>query len=793
MADTIQVPDGRLFLGGSPDKGVEEPLFLKSSNLTTHGVIVGMTGSGKTGLGIVLLEEVLLSGIPALILDPKGDMGNLLLTFPELNGEALRPWISESEAAKDGVSPDEFATNTAAFWKKGLASWQITPERIGKLREKVGFTLYSPGSTAGVPLNIVGSLQAPKEAGNIEPLRDEIEGFVTSLLALVGIKGDPISSREHILLANLIEFAWQKGNDLDLASLVGQIQDPPLRKLGVIDLDSFFPKKDRRALALKINGLLASPSFATWMEGPALDIDSMLYTPDGRPKAAIVTLAHLSDEERQFVVTLILSKLITWMRRQPGSEALRAMVYMDEVFGFVPPTQAPPSKKPILTILKQARAFGLGMVLSTQNPVDIDYKALSNTGTWMIGRLQTERDKARLMDGLNAASGGADIATIEKQISGLGKRQFLLHSTKGKGPQIFGTRWAMSYLRGPMTREEISQLTESAPEREEESVAMAEPASVASSTSSASQVAPEVAKGTPAYYLHPAADWRDVPAFNPTSKTVEAALAVRLRLLYDDERAKIKHTEEWETIVHPLPNPFDADAAIVIDYDDRDLQKEAPDGIQYNLADAPIDTASYFKKAGQMIKDRAYMNRSVTIYKNPVLKLYSRLDETREQFEARCNKAAEDKADEAADKLRTRFKKKIDRTQDMIDKAEDRVEALQEEKSAKKTDELLSGVGSLISIFAGGRGRTRSLATSIRRASSKRKQTRSSSTRLNSATDRLEDKLAELEELEAELADALVAIDDEWTEKAAEIEDVEIGLEKTDISVDQIALVWMPV
>lgn len=779
-------------MGGSPDKGMDEPVFIKSSNLTTHGVIVGMTGSGKTGLGIILLEEILLSGLPTLILDPKGDMGNLLLTFPGLSGEEFRPWMSASEAKKEGVSVDELADSTAAFWKKGLAGWGIGPDRIKALRKKAEFGLYTPGSTAGIPLNIVGSLKAPKKASEIELMRDEIEGFVSSLLALVGVSADSISSPEHILLANLIEHAWQNGRDLDLPSLVSQIQEPPLRKLGVIDIESFFPKKDRRALALKINGLLASPSFATWMEGAPLDMDKLLYTDSGKPRAAILSMAHLSDEERQFVVTLVLSKMITWMRTQPGSDELKALIYMDEVFGFVPPTKQPPSKKPILTILKQARAFGLGMVLSTQNPVDIDYKALSNTGTWMIGRLQTERDKARLMDGLTSAGGDTDTKEIERLISGLGKRQFMLHSTKGSGPQLFGTRWAMSYLRGPMTREEISDLTADAPEREA-SATKAERPPLATAASSASSVAPDIASSVRSFYLHPAADWRAVRGIDPSSKTFAPAVAARVQLLYDDTKADIRHTEEWEAVIFPLSDRTSAEEAIPVDYDDRDLLKDAPDGAEFQIPDAPIHTAKFFKGLQTDLKDLLYRERTITVYANKTLKLYSRIGESQEAFELRCRKTAENLEDEAAAKLRDKYEKRIKRAADMLDKAEDRLEEVKVDHSSRKTDELLSGVGSLIGMFLGGRKTSRGIATDLRRASSKRKQTRTSNQRMQSASNRVEERAEALEDLENELADELLALDLEWEEKAQEIETLDIGLEKTDIKIDDIAVVWVPV
>ena len=786
MAQSIEAPKGKLYLGGDPEAGTESPLFIKASNLTTHGVIVGMTGSGKTGLGIVLLEEILLSGRPALILDPKGDMGNLLLTFPELNGASFQPWLENSP------SIDE-SQKTAAFWKKGLASWGIDGERIQRLRDKVEFGLYTPGSTSGIPLNIVGSLQAPKQADHIELLRDEIEGFVSSLLALIGIEGDPISNREHILLSNLIEHAWNKGQDLDLPKLLGQIQDPPIRKLGVIDIDSFFPKKDRINFALKINGLLASPSFGTWMEGTPLDVNQLLYTESGKPRAAIISMAHLSDAERQFVVTLVLSKLITWMRTQPGTDDLRTLVYMDEVFGFVPPTQKPPSKKPILTILKQARAFGVGLVLSTQNPVDIDYKALSNTGTWMIGRLQTERDKARLMDGLTSASGDADVKEIERMISGLGKRQFMYHSTKSSKPQLFSTRWAMSYLKGPLTRDEINTLTESAPERTLTNNEVTSSKTQIDVTENTSSVAPTVAPDIRVFYLHPSAEWDSIKAIKQDSTTYSPAIAARVHLLYDDTKAKLKHEEEWETVIHPLSTPFSLDEAISLDYDQRDMVTKEPEDIQYELPEAPIHTKTYFNKASKEIKDYLYRSRSVTVYRNTDLKLYSRIGESKEDFTERCRKEADNAEDLAADKLRLTYEARIKRARDMLDRAEDRLEELEVDHSSRKTEEILSGIGTVMTMFLGGKKSSRSVATELRRVSSRRKNTRKTGQKISTATNRVDERLGQLEDLENELADKLLFLDEEWETKAGNIEELEVGLEKTDIQLDELSLVWIPV
>jgi hypothetical protein len=386
-----------LLLGGAIDPASHERvdptaagnLTLGTDGFTTHGVIVGMTGSGKTGLGVVLIEEVLRAGVPVIAIDPKGDLTNLCLMFPDLAPADFRPWIDEAQAKNAGQTPDGFAAAQAAMWSAGLGAWGIAGPDIGSLLGATDVTIYTPGSTSGMPLNLVGSLQVPADMDDAETVADEIGGYVSGLLGLVGIEADPLSSREHILLSNLIHHAWEQGQSLDLPTLVGQVAVPPIRKLGVFELDQFFPEKDRMTLAMRLNGLLASPSFAAWAEGDPLDIASLLFRPDGGARCAVITIAHLSDEERQFVTTLVLSKLVTWMRQQSGTTDLRAMLYMDEVAGYLPPTANPPTKQPIMTLMKQARAFGLGVVLSTQNPVDIDYKAISNAGTWMIGRLQT--------------------------------------------------------------------------------------------------------------------------------------------------------------------------------------------------------------------------------------------------------------------------------------------------------------------------------------------------------------------------------------------------------------------
>lgn len=459
---------GSFYLGRRHDlssgKTGDEPLLYDSADLTTHAVCVGMTGSGKTGLCLALLEEAALDGVPAIAIDPKGDLGNLLLTFPELRGSDFRPWIDESVATRDGITPDALAEKTAAQWSKGLAQWGEDGERIRRFKDAVDCAIYTPGSSAGLPLTVLKSFNAPPAAvlEDLDAFGDQVQAAASGLLALLGVNADPVNSREHILLSKVLETAWRAGRNLTLSQIIQDIQNPPFTMVGAVPVGNFLASKDRDALAMKLNNLLASPSFASWLQGEPLDVERLLYTHQGKPRLSIVSIAHLGDQERMFFVALLLNELIRWMRSQPGTSSLRAILYMDEVFGYFPPTANPPAKRPMLTLLKQARAYGVGCVLATQNPVDLDYKGLSNAGTWFLGRLQTERDKARVLEGLEGASAEAgatfDRGKMEQALAALGKRVFLMNNVHDSAPTVFESRWALSYLAGPLTRTQIGKL-----------------------------------------------------------------------------------------------------------------------------------------------------------------------------------------------------------------------------------------------------------------------------------------------------------------------------------------------
>ena len=809
-----------LFLGGAIDPATHERttttessghVAVPTDSLTTHGVIVGMTGSGKTGLGVILIEEALRAGLPVLAIDPKGDLTNLCLTFPDLAATDFRPWIDEAQARNAGESPDQFAASQAALWTEGLGKWGLGGGDIGALRDRTDFTIYTPGSQAGVPLDLVGSLQVPADMNDAEVVADEIEGYVTGLLGLVGLAADPLASREHILLSNLIQHSWSEGRPLDLTTLVGMIPSPPIRKLGVFDVDQFFPADDRMALALKLNGLLASPSFASWALGSPLDIESLLYTADGRGRCAIVTTAHLSDDERQFVTSLVLSKLVTWMRRQSGTTDLRAMLYMDEVAGYLPPTAMPPTKKPIMTLMKQARAFGLGVILSTQNPVDLDYKAMSNAGTWIIGRLQTDRDKQRLLDGMTSAAGSVDVAAIDATISGLGKREFVLRRAGKDQPEIFTTRWAMSYLRGPMTRDQIASLAP--PATASHMQALPPPVLAAAATappdqphsagptggapSDDSPVAPKVADGIAVRYVDVAAPWLGDVGGDARGTMLDAAIVARVAIRYDEAKADLVHDEEFEAVLFPLVDPVDVSTMTHVDYDDRDLRTDVPVGVTYRLTAARIATKTFFNDVERDLRDHLTRSLSLEIPTNTQLKLFGRPGETVEEFEVRCVQGADDRADAEIATLRDKYEAKAVKLRDQIDAAEDRTAVLAEEAKGKKSSEFFSTAGSMLGgLLGGSKSKTKMMGDLLGdagTAAGRRGRTSASDRRVDAAANKVQRLVDQYDELEAELERDVTDITARWAEAATAVTTMTVPLERTDVNVTQLVLAWVPV
>jgi hypothetical protein len=677
-------------------------LLYDSKDLVTHAVCVGMTGSGKTGLCLALLEEAAIDSIPAIIIDPKGDLGNLMLTFPRLSGEDFQPWINEDDARKKGLSLADYAKGQAELWTKGLASWQQDGARIQRLRDAADVAIYTPGSNAGLPVSILKSFAAPAAdvREDAELLRERISTTVTSLFGLLGIEADPIQSREHILLSTILDQTWKKEEDLDLASLIQAIQSPPVSKIGVMEVESFFPSKDRFALAMKLNNLLAAPGFQAWLEGEALDIQSLMYTSAGKPRHAIFSIAHLNDAERMFFVTLLLSQMVGWMRAQSGTISLRALLYMDEIFGYFPPVSSPPSKLPLMTLLKQARAFGLGVVLATQNPVDLDYKGLANTGTWFIGRLQTERDKARVLEGLEGASTSAgkkfDRGRMEQTLAGLGSRIFLMNNVHEDEPVVFETRWCLSYLRGPLTRTQIKALMD--PVR----------AAHTSAESSVPTVKPtKSAKGGARPMLPPDVPQHFVPIRGTQPDGSELVYAPTLlgssQIRFSDSKSGIDSTQDL-TVLAPI-----ADGPVAVDWDRAteaelavaDLEQEPEEGAQFLALPTSAGKAKCYAEWNREFASWLFRTQKLELFKSPSTKEVSSPGESERDFRVRLQQTGREIRDKAVEALRQKYASRIAARQERIRRAELAKEKQQAESRASQMQAAISVGASILGAFLG--------------------------------------------------------------------------------------------
>ena len=695
---------------------------LNSTDLLTHGLIVGMTGSGKTGLAIGLIEEVLRQGIPVIAIDPKGDLGNLLLLFEDLSAASFEPWIDRDAARREGKTPEEAAAQAAAIWSKGLSDWGLGSADIKDLKAKHQAVIYTPGSSAGVQLNVLQSLEAPSLAFDKAPedLRDEIAGIVSGILGLLKIEADPLQSQEFILLANIIENAWKSGKGLTLESLIAAVADPPFDKIGALPLDSVYPRKQRQGLMMALNNLLASPQFQAWRVGQPLDIQSMLYAKDGKPRLSVIYTAHLSEEERFFVTALILDKVKTWMRRQSGTTSLRALVYMDEIYGYFPPHPAnPPTKRPLLTLLKQARAQGVGIVLATQNPIDLDYKGLGNIGTWLVGRLQTDNDRARLRDGLVGA--GVDAAAIETLLSATRKRVFLLHDVHRGKPCLIASRFAMSYLRGPLTREEISKLMEG-----RDSATAEAPAAARDEASSAPVLPPP---------------FRHLYFKKYGAEQAEPHLLVKYayRLKDQDEVIGVR--------LYPLsvPSPSEILDAEHIELEDEDaISAEAPARARYG--DLPgFVTSAGAKGIERAVKERLADEFRMTVLLDSVTNMQSQPGESADAFEKRLEASV---SNDEAERLRERLLRK----QRDLQKATEDLEGRAQEKKAAILKGAIEVGASLFGSLFGGRRST--AASTIRKGASAMGGVTSKNRMEDNAGSRVEALQQEISQIESAIEDA---------------------------------------
>lgn len=768
---------GQFYLGRvfDPELGEpsEIPVLYDARDLTTHAVCVGMTGSGKTGLCLALLEEAAIDGIPALCVDPKGDLGNLLLTFPELRPSDFEPWVDPAEAERKGRTLAEHAASVAASWREGLAAWGQDGARIARLRDAVDMAIYTPGSSAGLQLRVLDSFHPPGPTADEDSERDQIMAIVSSLLTLLGIDADPVASREHILLSSLLSHAWSEGQSPTLGDLVRAISDPPLAQIGVMDVETFYPSADRQKLALRINGLLASPGFSAWLEGEPLDVGRLLWTAEGKPRVAILSIAHLSEQERMFFVSILLNRVVSWVRAQSGTSSLRAILYMDEVFGFLPPIAEPPSKRPLLTLLKQARAYGFGIVLATQNPVDVDYKALSNCGTWFLGRLQTERDVARVVDGLAGASSAAgqplDRNRTERLLAGLRSRVFLLHDVHEDGPVLFQSRWAMSYLRGPMTRAEIKRLE---PTREAPPPRRLDAPGAVGSSAAASASRPMPPAGVDEVFVG------DEPG------TYEPYLLGEVTLHY--VRAS-QQLDAWErrVVMAPLAEAAPWESAEVMEPSQLAVTEREPPASTFVAPPAGALSAARFRSYAKELESHVYRHCPKTLYHCKALGIWSGPEESRAELAARAQLASRERRDEAIADLRAKLRKKADRVDDRIARARAQVQREQSQYEQQKLQAGISVGATVLSLLLGRRvvGRATTAARGAGRAANERQDLL-----------RAEDRLAELErerkDLEAEAERQVQLLQEDPAFERPEIEEVVVRPRKADIQVTSLKLAW---
>ena len=784
---------GSFYLGRQHDLKTGEtdpasPLVYDSKQLTTHAVCVGMTGSGKTGLCLSLLEEAALDGIPAIAIDPKGDLGNLLLAFPKLQPSDFRPWIETSEAARQQTSPDDFAANQAKLWRNGLAKWDEGPERVQRFVDSVERVIYTPGSSAGIPITVLKSFRAPPPEliADGDAFREQVSSATSGLLALLGIDADPVRSREHIFLSNVIEKSWREGRDLDLSQLIQQIQRPPFEQIGVVDLESFYAAKDRTQLAMSLNNLLASPSFASWLEGEPLDVAKMLYTPEGKPRLAIVSIAHLDDGQRMFLVTILLNEVLAWIRTQPGTSSLRAILYMDEVFGYFPPTANPPSKRPMLTLLKQARAYGLGCVLATQNPVDLDYKGLSNAGTWFLGRLQTERDKARVIDGLEGASAQAGSTfnrrEMEASLAALGNRVFLMNNVNEDQPIVFQTRWAMSYLRGPLTRDQIKVLMD--PIRSQFAAGASEggQGGVAVSPEQRSSNRPILPAGIHESFL-------PVVERVPDGYTLEyrAGLLGSGKVHFKHDSDGIDHWRECHLLQSMHETPPDDVWDQSQEFSQRLPSETSPDPTgAFAMLPGELAREKSYAIFGRQLEEHLYRVSTLKLQRCELVDSCSKPGESKADFLKRIESRVNRTHQKARAELDEQFKEKLSTLDERIKKAETNVSTQKWQFFARLGGVLWVVIDTVLTAFGKGLpGRRRSLDPAFRSAATERGQQARAQVSLDQALDRKQ-------RVESDYQQELKELDAKYAPSNLTVETIEIRPRKADVEVDRVSLVWLP-
>ena len=775
---------GLFYLGKRYDAAsrtrLDDLVLYDSKDLVTHAVCVGMTGSGKTGLGISIIEEAAIDGIPVLAIDPKGDLSNLLLTFPSLAAADFAPWVDPADAEAHGLDVDAYAAQQADRWRNGLAEWGEDGDRIARLKGAGKVTVFTPGSRAGTPVALLKSLVSGNDEQG-EDAASRVGSTADSLLALAGLADTDTHGRERTLIATILSRADNSAS-ADLPWLVQQIQKPSFDRVGVLDLETFFPAKDRQELALRFNSVLAAPGFDVWLEGAPLDPNALLYTSDGKPRVAIVSIAHLGDAERMLVVSLLLNAVVEWTRRQRGTTSLRALIYMDEVFGYLPPVANPPSKVPLLTLLKQARAYGVGVMLATQNPVDLDYKALSNTGTWFLGKLQTERDKARVLDGLESVAGGLDRATLDTTLSSLSSRVFLMHNVHEHGPVVFETRWTLSYLRGPLGRDELRRLRAEATPTSQHSTPKGDPEPAARSLqpSVGSTTKPIVPSGIEEVF---------VPSSGPDH--FAASLYGSAKVRFTDAKRGIDVVQDINAVTAFSPGavPVNWDAATAAPAAPEQLATTAPAGASFEVPPAAAMDAKRYAGWSRDFVDWILRSQCLTIYSAKAVKLTSAAGESDRDFRVRVQLAAREARDAQVEGIRAKYASKIARATEKLRKAEESVGREQQQVSQQRLQTAVSVGATIFGALLGRKmvststlGRATTAARGVSRSMKETEDVAKAQERVTLA----QQELAELKRQIEEDATAVSGTTD------VDIEAVEIKPKRGSVDVRLVALAWVP-
>ena len=773
---------GLFYLGKDVDREtmeVTEALtLLKNKNFTTHAAIIGMTGSGKTGLGVGIIEEAAIDNIPSIVIDPKGDMGDLCLTDPAFSAEHFKPWVKDEAVAK-GEEPDAYARKIAATWKEGLESWGQESSRVEKFA-RVEKTIYTPGSSAGVSINIMASMEVPpaEVMDDSDTLASLLKSTVSSLLSLIGIEADPIDSKEYILLAQIISDNWMAGKRTTIEELIGNIINPPFKKVGVLPLDSYYPQKERFKFATRFNAVIASPSFSSWLQGEDLDIQRLLYDEEGKAKIAIFSIAHLNDDERMFFVTLLLNRYIAWMRHQSGTSSLKTLLYMDEIFGFFPPTKNPPSKEPMLLLLKQARAYGVGIVLSTQNPVDLDYKGLSNIGTWFIGRLQTTQDIDRVIDGLGGKTGSSfDKSDIRKLLANLKKRTFFLKSAHLDEIRLFTTRWVMSYLKGPLKKREISELMRGQKEKRKAGVGQTDTVVRKQGDDESYEQYNTLDSSIPQYYE---VDVSGIHRYLPT-------LGAKIRVGFYSQSRGIDESEESALmlLLDPSDNVLDWERAENDTTDFTRFPTQIP--AQAKLGKLPdiVRNDRGLRGAKKSLSDFLYQEKKLELYRCKSPKIESKPHETLGDFRVRLQDLLNDKKEEEIERLKERYAKKESLLRDRLQRAIARVEKEEADVSSKTTDTMISAGMAVLGALFGHRS-TAKIGSTLNKGSRILKERGD----VDRAQQRVDEVQKKIEELGDELEEKIDDLEERYSVDSCEIETFSIKPRRSDIGVEEIALVW---